>query len=215
MKHAQLTASLLLALSCFISHAFVSPVAFGAGSCTRWLTLEKSASTDRLRASRLPKQATAEADAAPDGSLVLIDISKKRAKVYKSVAKGSVAEVVEPVDEWRTHEAGNTEKRSQGMGKHHAEKVDPVTDNSYLVKFYLDELSEVVSAADSVLLVGHGRAKANLAEAFAAALCARNPDLTEKIADVLRMDDKHMTENQLLKLGRRHLLHAEDPRKPT
>lgn len=32
-------------------------------------------------------------------------------------------------------------------------QVDPVTDNSYLVKFYLDELSEVVSAADSVLLV--------------------------------------------------------------
>ena len=37
----------------------------------------------------------------------------------------------------------------------------------------------------------------------------------EKIADVLRLDGKHMTENQLLKLGRRHLLHAEDPRRPT
>lgn len=35
----------------------------------------------------------------------------------------SVPEVVEPVDEWRVHEEGNKEKRSQGQGKHHAEKV--------------------------------------------------------------------------------------------
>lgn len=37
----------------------------------------------------------------------------------------------------------------------------------------------------------------------------------EKIADVLRLDGKHITQNQLLKLGRRHLLHSEDPRRPT
>lgn len=42
-----------------------------------------------------------------------------------------------------------------------------------------------------------------------------SPPLQDKIADVLRLDDKHMTENQLLKLGRRHILHTEDPRKPT
>lgn len=35
-----------------------------------------------------------------------------------------------------------------------------------------------------------------------------------KIADVLRLDGKHITENQLLKLGRRHLLHTDDPRRP-
>ena len=33
--------------------------------------------------------------------------------------------------------------------------------------------------------VGHGRAKANLAEAFAAALCARNPDLTVRATRTL------------------------------
>lgn len=30
---------------------------------------------------------------------------------------------------------------------------DPVNDEEYLVKFYMDELSEVIEAADSVLLV--------------------------------------------------------------
>lgn len=35
----------------------------------------------------------------------------------------SAPQVIEPVDEWRVHETGNREKRSQGQGKHHAEKV--------------------------------------------------------------------------------------------
>eukprot|EP00904_Undaria_pinnatifida_P013255 jgi/Undpi1/905/HiC_scaffold_10.g04369.m1 len=131
------------------------------------------------------------------------------------IAKKSVPELVEPVDEWRVHEQSNKEKRSQGQGKHHAEKADPVASSSYLVKFYMDKLSGVIDAADSVLLVGHGNAKSNLAEGLATALCERQPNRTEKIADVLRLDGKHMTENQLLKLGRRHLLHTEDPRRPT
>lgn len=37
----------------------------------------------------------------------------------------------------------------------------------------------------------------------------------DKIADVLRVDGKHITQNQLLKLGRRHLLHSDDPRRET
>lgn len=39
------------------------------------------------------------------------------------IRKFSVAEVIEPVDEWRVHESSNREKRSQGQGKHHSEKV--------------------------------------------------------------------------------------------
>lgn len=39
--------------------------------------------------------------------------------------------------------------------------------------------------------------------------------LQDKIEDVLRVDGKHITQNQLLKLGRRHLTHTEDPRRPT
>lgn len=39
--------------------------------------------------------------------------------------------------------------------------------------------------------------------------------LQDKIEDVLRVDGKHITQNQLLKLGRRHLLHADDPRRAT
>ncbi|CAM9379880.1 unnamed protein product [Laminaria digitata] len=61
--------------------------------------------------------------------------------------------MVEPVDEWRVHEQSNKEKRSQGQGKHHAEKADPVASSSYLVKFYMEQLSGVIDAADSVLLV--------------------------------------------------------------
>lgn len=42
---------------------------------------------------------------------------------YIHGTKTSVAEIVEPVDEWRVHEQSNKEKRSQGQGKHHAEKA--------------------------------------------------------------------------------------------
>lgn len=48
--------------------------------------------------------------------------------------KHSVAEMVAPVDEWRLHEAGNAEHRSQGLGKHHAEKV------STNIHTFLDQL---------------------------------------------------------------------------
>ncbi|CAM9199044.1 unnamed protein product [Ectocarpus fasciculatus] len=79
----------------------------------------------------------------------------------------------------------------------------------------MEELSAVIEEADSVLLVGHGNAKSNIAEVLASALCERQPALTDKIEDVLRVDGKHITQNQLLKLGRRHLTHTEDPRRPT
>eukprot|EP00903_Cladosiphon_okamuranus_P008240 g7933.t1 len=164
---------------------------------------------------QLERAGVALTEPAPDGSLVLIEVTRKSAKVFKSVAKGSVADVIEPVDEWRVHETSNREKRSQGQGKHHAEKADPVAEEAYLVNFYMKELSDVIAAADSVLLVGHGNAKSNIAEVLAAALCERQPSLTDKIEDVLRVDGKHITQNQLLKLGRRHLLHEDDPRRET
>ncbi|CAM9968428.1 unnamed protein product, partial [Ectocarpus sp. 12 AP-2014] len=93
--------------------------------------------------------------------------------------------------------------------------ADPVAEEAYLVKFYMEELSGVIEKAESVLLVGHGNAKSNIAEVLASALCERQPGLTDKIEDVLRVDGKHITQNQLLKLGRRHLTHTEDPRRPT
>lgn len=45
---------------------------------------------------------------------------RRHARFY---ATNSVAEIIEPVDEWRVHETSNREKRSQGQGKHHSEKV--------------------------------------------------------------------------------------------
>ncbi|CAM9220107.1 unnamed protein product [Ectocarpus sp. 4 AP-2014] len=231
-----LTQAVVLMLGCSISHAFVQPLAGSrnAGKNKQPSSFLASSIGGNLAPRRAPvplrqqqEAAVVAAETAPEGSLVLIEVTKKHAKVFKSVAKGSVPEVVEPVDEWRVHETSNREKRSQGQGKHHAEKArrggggrpdrgaDPVAEEAYLVKFYMEELSGVIEKADSVLLVGHGNAKSNIAEVLASALCERQPGLTDKIEDVLRVDGKHITQNQLLKLGRRHLTHAEDPRRPT
>lgn len=212
MRHALLRHVMFMVV-CSVSRAFVLPapvVLRIAGSSN---TVRQEQATTQPGA-RVVLHQQANADEAPEGSLMLIEVTKKHAKVFKSVAKGSVAEMVAPVDEWRLHEAGNAEHRSQGLGKHHAEKVDPLANSRYLIKFYMDELLDDINSADSVLLVGHGHGKANLAEGLAAALYDHQPNLTEKIENVLRLDGKHITQNQLLALGRRHLLHAEDPRRP-
>ncbi|CAM9406781.1 unnamed protein product [Ectocarpus sp. 6 AP-2014] len=213
-----LTQAVVLVLGCSISHAFVLPLTMGQETAS---SIGGNLAPRRALVPLRQQQEAAviAAETAPEGSLVLIEVTKKHAKVFKSVAKGSVPEVVEPIDEWRVHETSNREKRSQGQGKHHAEKAREKgggrPEEAYLVKFYMEELSGVIEKADSVLLVGHGNAKSNIAEVLASALCERQPGLTDKIEDVLRVDGKHITQNQLLKLGRRHLTHTEDPRRPT
>ncbi|CAM9458671.1 unnamed protein product [Pylaiella littoralis] len=220
MKGTMLTRTVVLASWCLLSNAFIPAVVNRGAGNSAAVSVERHQVARRANAVLPLQQLQGEADVAtvetvPEGSLVLIEVTKKSARVFKSIAKGSVPQVVEPVDAWRVHETSNREKRSQGQGKHHAEKPDPVADESFLVKFYMEELSEIIDAADSILLVGHGNAKSNIANVLAAALCERQPSLTDKIADVLRVDGKHITQNQLLKLGRRHLLHADDPRRPT
>eukprot|EP00752_Nemacystus_decipiens_P011949 g10595.t1 len=214
-----LTKSIALVFSCCLPHAtaFIPAAAGATTACTQDTHVPRSASAvlPLFQQQQQEQSGVARTDPVPDGSLVLIEVTRKNAKVFKSVAKGSVAEIIEPVDEWRVHETSNREKRSQGQGKHHSEKADPVAEESYLVNFYMKELAEVIDGADSVLLVGHGNAKSNIAEVLATALCERHPSLTDKIEDVLRVDGKHITQNQLLKLGRRHLLHEEDPRRAT
>ncbi|CAM9968498.1 unnamed protein product [Ectocarpus sp. 12 AP-2014] len=136
-----LTQAVVLVLGCSISHAFVQPLvgSRNAGKNKQpspfWHVStagQENASSigGNLAPRRAPvplrqqeEAAVTAAETAPEGSLVLIEVTKKHAKVFKSVAKGSVPEVVEPVDEWRVHETSNREKRSQGQGKHHAEKA--------------------------------------------------------------------------------------------
>ncbi|CAN0448736.1 unnamed protein product, partial [Ectocarpus sp. 8 AP-2014] len=156
-----LTQAVVLVLGCSISHAFVLPL---VGSRNAGKNKHPPSIGGNLAPRRAPvplrqqQEATViAAETAPEGSLVLIEVTKKHAKVFKSVAKGSVPEVVEPVDEWRVHETSNREKRSQGQGKHHAEKAREKgggrPEEAYLVKFYVEELSGVIEKADSVLLV--------------------------------------------------------------
>lgn len=56
-------------------------------------------------------------------------------RILLHVGTARVADVVTPVDEWRVHEEGNVEHRSQGLGKHHAEKV--TSDRIALLGFWL------------------------------------------------------------------------------
>lgn len=55
----------------------------------------------------------------------------------------SAPEIVEPVDEWRVHESSNREKRSQGQGKHHAEKASVRSGHLWQLKVIVDNAARL------------------------------------------------------------------------
>lgn len=77
---------------------------------------------------------------------------------------------------------------------------------------YFKALAHALAAARGVLLVGHGKGKANFSHQFEAFLEKHHRDVAAKIVANVRADIDDLTDRQLLRLGEHHF-HIDVPRR--
>ena len=75
-------------------------------------------------------------------------------------------------------------------------------DKSELDHDYLNDLVSHLQGAEHLILISSGTGKANAGQAVADHLVNKHADLAKKIIEVITVDVKALTENELLKVGR-------------
>lgn len=75
-------------------------------------------------------------------------------------------------------------------------------DKSELDHDYLSDLVSHLQGAEHLILISSDTGKANAGQAVADQLVNRHADLAKKIIEVITVDVKALTENELLKVGR-------------
>ena len=75
-------------------------------------------------------------------------------------------------------------------------------DKSELDHDYLNDLVSHLTGAEHLILISSGTGKANAGQAVADHLATKHADLAKKIIEVITVDVKALTENELLKVGR-------------
>jgi hypothetical protein len=85
------------------------------------------------------------------------------------------------------HHAGNTD------GKYDIERNDTLE--------YFSRIAKTLAPAADILLIGHGKGKANASHFFEAFLEKHHPELAAKVVASIRADVDDLTDNQLLRLG--------------
>jgi len=75
-------------------------------------------------------------------------------------------------------------------------------DKAELDHDYLNDLVSHLTGAEHLILISSGTGKANAGQAVADHLANKHADLAKKIIEVITVDVKALTENELLKVGR-------------
>ncbi len=127
------------------------------------------------------------------GQRAIVAIDFHHARIYTVASPGhSNPEAVTAKDPWHLdhnlyHRAGNPD------GRYDVDAID--TDQ------FLATLAGALQGADEILLLGHGKGKANASHLFEAYLEKHHRDLAARIVGNIRMDIDDITDNQLLRLG--------------
>lgn len=75
--------------------------------------------------------------------------------------------------------------------------------DSHGVPAYFEEVAVAVKAAGEILLIGHGKGKANSVHDFMQFLKKRHPELARKVVDSLDANLEAVTEPEILALARK------------
>lgn len=127
------------------------------------------------------------------GKRAIVAIDFSHARIYATDAPThSTPEAVAAPDPWHLnhnvyHRAGNPD------GTYDIDKID--TDD------FFRTLALELKAADEVLLLGHGKGKANASSLFAHYLDKHYSDVAAKVVADVRCDIDDISDNQLLRLG--------------
>ena len=137
-----------------------------------------------------PSAAQPAAEPAAAGTHLLVVIDHSQARIYSAEMRGAVPHQIKPYDPF----GFARELRSSaddGNGKRSPE-----------LKSYYEAVAKTLRGAHQILLFGTGTGASNAAEHLLAELQKHHHDVAAKVIATATIDEKHMTDDQLLAKAR-------------
>lgn len=126
------------------------------------------------------------------GTHLLVVIDHHTARVFSAEMRGAEAHRIEPYDPHGfRHELHHDEEA--GSGKRDAEEPS-----------YYRAVARTLTGAEQVLLFGTGTGESNAAEHLLAVLKKDYPDVAGRVVATVKVDEKHLSDDQLLAKARTH-----------
>lgn len=122
---------------------------------------------------------------------VAVAISRDEARVWLTgVESGTKPEEVRAPSEMMRHHHVREAQHHHGHDTDHTSSV-----------FY-ESIAQAIAPADTVVLIGHGKGKADTMLRFTQYLERKHPDVARKVAGAIDADLEALSENQILSLVR-------------
>ena len=132
------------------------------------------------------------AAATPAGTHLLVVIDHHTARVFSAEMRGAEATRIEPYDPFGfRHELHHDEQA--GSGKRDVE-----------LKSYYEAVVKTLRGAEQILVFGSGTGESNAAEHLVAEMKHSHPELAKRIIGTVKVDEKHLSDDQLLAKAREH-----------
>ena len=127
----------------------------------------------------------------PNGNFVVVALTTREAKIWTTGVKpGTKPEMIKSVD---PHREQRHVRSAQADHIHHRKFDDPA---------FFGAIADAVTGAGSVLLMGHGKGKANAMLSFVQYLERKRPDVARLVEGAVDHDLEAMTEGQVLAAAR-------------
>jgi hypothetical protein len=127
----------------------------------------------------------------PNGNFVVVALTTRDARVWSAgVAPGAKPEMFRSVGAHADHKHV---RAAQGAHLHHRKIDDPV---------FFGAVADAISGAGSILLMGHGKGKANAMLSFVQYLERKHPLIAARVDGAVDHDLESMTEGQVLAAAR-------------
>jgi len=149
-----------------------------------------------LQQAGIGPEAGEASEAAPRGDQalrLLLQLDHSGARLWRLDAGGVAADRLLPHGVWST-----------GQRLSHRHDRDLAGQRAPIDFAYLEQLSDAMAAADTVLLVGHGHGQSDLRELLLEHLRRHHRGLLDRVELAEGVDDTACTEGQLLALARHH-----------
>lgn len=127
----------------------------------------------------------------PNGNFVVVALTTRDAKVWTTgVAPGTKPETIKAAD---PHADQRHVRAAQANHMHHKKFDDPE---------FFGAVADAIDGAGSVLLMGHGKGKANAMLSFVQYLERKRPEIARKVDGAVDHDLEAMTDGQVLAAAR-------------
>lgn len=138
----------------------------------------------------LERSGAASAEPMAAGTHLLVVINHRQARIYKTELKGSVPEQITPYD-------------PGGFNRHlHYVQDDSNGQRKPERKSFYSDVAKALRGAEKILVFGSGTGASSAMEHLLSELKHQHADVARHIIGSIVLDEKHMTENQILAKAR-------------